>query len=94
MDLYNKCLKFSENPKSGNQVYQGLVTPPAIALARPGSYSPSTERGFKYYANCEISIGWWRLLQTKPVDYIVMWSRGARGPGRKSPVSLLCCFFK
>lgn len=45
MDLYNKCLKFSENPKSGNQVYQGLATPPAIALARPGSYSPSTERG-------------------------------------------------
>lgn len=95
MDLYNKCLKFSENPKSGNQVYQGLVAPLAIALACPRSDSPSTERRVEYYANCEISIGWWRLLQTaKPVDYIVMWGRGDHKPGRKSPVSLLCCFLK
>lgn len=25
MALYNKCLKFSENPKSGSQVCKGLV---------------------------------------------------------------------
>lgn len=80
MALYNKCLKFSENPKSGSQVCKGLVTPLAIALACPGSYSLSTERRFEYYANCEISISWRRLLQTaKPVDYIVLWGRGDRG---------------
>lgn len=68
MDLYNKCLKFSENPKSGSQVCEGLVTPLAIALACPGPYSVSTERRFKYYANCEIlSVGGGSFRQPNPL---------------------------
>lgn len=42
MDVYNKCLKFSENPKSGSQVWEGLVSK---LLACCGSYFLSIERG-------------------------------------------------
>lgn len=49
----------------------------------------SALKGVKYYANCEISISWWRLLQiAKPVDYFILWGRSDSGHCRKSPESL------
>lgn len=49
----------------------------------------SALKGVKYYANCEISISWWRLLQiAKPVDYFILWGRSDSGYCRKSPESL------
>lgn len=49
-------------------------------MACPGSYFLSIERRFKYYANCEISISWWRLLQiAKHIDYFILWGRSDKG---------------
>lgn len=94
MDLYNKCLKFSENPKSGSQVCEGLVTPLAIALACPGPYSVSTERRFKYYANCEIS---YQLVEA-PSDSQTRWLHctvvDVTGTCWKFLVLLLLCCFQ
>lgn len=55
-----------------------------------GAYFLGIERGFKYYANCEICISWWRLLQiAKPIDYFILWGRSESGHCRKSPESWL-----